>query len=360
MQLDRPRPTSLMEQMFNEACMVLDSINRLTYESYPIDYQSLPVQTKERICTLIVNTLDFSSRHKAFMDLSRLLEAVEGLALLMWNTVGTSVMISVEIMNMASRLTSNQDPPSSAFLAYLHNLMRVIRVFTLQPEIQNDIVNLGVIEAICGLLHHCQDHSIHNDLKSICLAVIVALFKNRNQCVVKHLLDQDTLGWCLKEIRSSQNELDVVAASMFASLIFDDIGLNYVCRTYERIRHITNYLSASFCNMATIPRPKLYRIIIQIFLRISDNSTGRMALKSCLPECIRNGTLVEYFSEDSRLFQLTSLLLHNVQKATEVTNSSKGFANINLHSFIGFNDGNAANYKPSYPTRANRDISTKQ
>ena len=92
-------------------------------------------------------------------------------------------------------------------------------------------------------------------------------------------------------------------------ILLDDVGLRYICATAERFFAVGRVLAAMVVSLAEQPSTRLLKHIIRCYLRLSDNprsssyypsyssslshfsfSRACEALKTCLPEMLRDGT----------------------------------------------------------------------
>lgn len=74
-----------------------------------------------------------------------------------------------------------------------------------------------------------------------------------------------------------------------------DTGLSYFCATPERFYAVSSVLS----NMVKDnPSPRLLKHIIRCYLRLSDHPKAKDALKTCLPDSLRDDTFSQLTNED--------------------------------------------------------------
>ena len=66
------------------------------------------------------------------------------------------------------------------------------------------------------------------------------------------------------------------------------VGLNYICATAERFFAVSAVLNAMVAALPEQPSTRLLKHIIRCYLRLSDNTRAREALRQCLPQLLRD------------------------------------------------------------------------
>ena len=66
------------------------------------------------------------------------------------------------------------------------------------------------------------------------------------------------------------------------------VGLNYICATAERFFAVSAVLNAMVAALPEQPSTRLLKHIIRCYLRLSDNTRAREALRQCLPALLRD------------------------------------------------------------------------
>lgn len=100
---------------------------------------------------------------------------------------------------------------------------------------------------------------------------------------------------------NSGSELSrTVATFIVQKILLDDLGLSYMCATYERFYAVSTVLSNMVAQLVEQPSQRLLKHIIRCYLRLSDNPRSREALRQCLPEPFRDGTFDSYLLKDDR------------------------------------------------------------
>ncbi|CAI0379403.1 unnamed protein product [Linum tenue] len=81
-----------------------------------------------------------------------------------------------------------------------------------------------------------------------------------------------------------------VATFIVQKILLDDVGLDYICTTAERFFAVGRVLGNMVTTLSEQPSPRLLKHIIRCYLRLSDNLKACDALRSCLPERLRDAT----------------------------------------------------------------------
>lgn len=135
-------------------------------------------------------------------------------------------------------------------------------------------------------------------LRLTSLGVIGALVKSDDQEVIKFLLSTEIVPICLRIMETGSELSKTVATFIVQKIIMVDTGLAYFCATPERFYAVSSVLS----NMVKdSPSPRLLKHIIRCYLRLSDHPKAKDALKTCLPDSLRDDTFSQLANEDSTM-----------------------------------------------------------
>eukprot|EP00002_Diphylleia_rotans_P000001 TRINITY_DN0_c0_g1_i1.p1 TRINITY_DN0_c0_g1~~TRINITY_DN0_c0_g1_i1.p1 ORF type:complete len:124 (+),score=13.10 TRINITY_DN0_c0_g1_i1:256-627(+) len=105
-----------------------------------------------------------------------------------------------------------------------------------------------------------------------------------------------------------------VATFIVQKILLDEQGLNYVCANYERFSVVTNVLRAMVDQLVTHPSARLLKHIIRCYLRLTDNMRARDALRTCLPDSLRDSTFANLFRDDTNTKRWLATLVANISE----------------------------------------------
>eukprot|EP00010_Vexillifera_abyssalis_P004874 CAMPEP_0201557608 /NCGR_PEP_ID=MMETSP0173_2-20130828/62796_1 /ASSEMBLY_ACC=CAM_ASM_000268 /TAXON_ID=218659 /ORGANISM="Vexillifera sp., Strain DIVA3 564/2" /LENGTH=139 /DNA_ID=CAMNT_0047970533 /DNA_START=451 /DNA_END=867 /DNA_ORIENTATION=+ len=100
-----------------------------------------------------------------------------------------------------------------------------------------------------------------------------------------------------------------VATFVVQKILLDDMGLEYICATYERFYAVTSVLNNMINALIEEPSQRLLRHIIRCYHRLSDNVRARKALRACIPEVIKDGSVGQLSEDDNTKQWLRRLLI---------------------------------------------------
>jgi len=103
-----------------------------------------------------------------------------------------------------------------------------------------------------------------------------------------------------------------VATFIIQKILLDDIGLNYICATYERFSTVSSVLSKMVIGLVERPSVRLLKHIVRCYLRLADNTRARDALRTCLPTQLRDPTFGEVLKDDLVTKRWLATLLINI------------------------------------------------
>jgi CCR4-NOT transcription complex subunit 9 len=128
-------------------------------------------------------------------------------------------------------------------------------------------------------------------LRLTSLGVIGALVKqNDNSDVINFLLSTEIIPLCLRIMETGSELSKTVAIFIVQKILLDDLGLAYICQTYERFYAVGTVLSNMVNQLVESQAVRLLKHVVRCYLRLSDNPRAREALRACLPEPLRDQT----------------------------------------------------------------------
>jgi CCR4-NOT transcription complex subunit 9 len=163
-------------------------------------------------------------------------------------------------------------------------------------------------------------------LRLTSLGVIGALVKNDSSDVINFLLTTEIIPLCLRIMETGSELSKTVAIFIVQKILLDDMGLQYICQTYERFYAVGTVLSNMVTQLVDQQTVRLLKHVVRCFLRLSDNARAREALRQCLPEPLRDATFSPVLRDDAATKRcLAQLLLALSDQAAEPTMSGASY-----------------------------------
>jgi CCR4-NOT transcription complex subunit 9 len=99
--------------------------------------------------------------------------------------------------------------------------------------------------------------------------------------------------------------------------------LQYICGTYDRFLAVAQVLSVMVNVLVEMQAVRLLKHVVRCYLRLSDhpkssrimiaaNVRAREALKSCLPDPLRNASFAQVLKDDTSTKRCLAQLLYNL------------------------------------------------
>ncbi|KAG5027298.1 hypothetical protein JHK86_023212 [Glycine max] len=314
--------------------------NALLELSKPLRYHADAVFTVMRfdvVCGELDGCLEaVSPKRELFQDLAPLL----------WNSFGTIAALLQEIVSIYPVLSPpNLTPAQSNRVC---NALALLQCVASHPDTRMLFLN-----GIVTFLIHLKDFELLSAhiplylypflnttsksrpfeyLRLTSLGVIGALVKVDDTEVISFLLSTEIIPLCLRTMEMG-SELSktvefsdslflvfgelmpshcLVATFIVQKILLDDVGLDYICTTAERFFAVGRVLGNMVAALAEQPSSRLLKHIIRCYLRLSDNPRACDALRSCLPDMLRDATFSTCLREDPTTRRWLQQLLHNV------------------------------------------------
>ncbi|XP_021950584.1 CCR4-NOT transcription complex subunit 9 [Folsomia candida] len=262
------------------------------------------------------------SRENALLELSKKREVVLDLAPMLWFSGGTMASLLQEIVAIYPYI----NPPT----LNAHQSNRVCNALALMQCVASHQETRGMfLQAHIPLflypfLHTTSKTRPFEYLRLTSLGVIGALVKNDEAEVINFLLTTEIIPLCLR-IMETGNELSkTVATFILQKILIDDQGLVYICQTYDRFSHVAMILGKMVLSLAKEPSARLLKHVVRCYLRLSDNSRAREALRQCLPDQLKDNTFAKCLKDDKSTKYWLSQLLKNVEASPPASAQSSG------------------------------------
>ncbi|ONI21278.1 hypothetical protein PRUPE_2G057500 [Prunus persica] len=176
------------------------------------------------------------------------------------------------------------------------NALALLQCVASHPDTRMLFLNAHIPLYLYPFLNTTSQSRPFEYLRLTSLGVIGALVKVDDTEVISFLLSTEIIPLCLRTMEMGSELAKTVATFIVQKILLDDVGLDYICTTAERIT----------CGS------RLLKHIIRCYLRLSDNARACDALRSCLPEALRDATFSGCLREDPTTRRWLQQLLHNV------------------------------------------------
>jgi CCR4-NOT transcription complex subunit 9 len=266
-------------------------------------------------------------REAALLDLSKKRESFPDLAPILWHSVGTTAALLQEIVSIYPLLS----PPGLNAHASnrVCNALALLQCVASHPETRTLFLNAHIPLYLYPFLNTVSKSRPFEYLRLTSLGVIGALVKVDDPEVVSFLLQTEIIPLCLRIMETGSELSKTVATFIVQKILLDDTGLSYICATAERFYAVSTVLSnmvAAEARQEKGPSARLVKHIVRCYLRISENPRAREALRSCLPEELRNETFKAALAADSSTVRWLQQLRANIAAGAAGSGAGAGSA----------------------------------
>jgi CCR4-NOT transcription complex subunit 9 len=245
------------------------------------------------------------------LELSKKREAVPDLAPLLWHSFGTIACLLQEIIAIYPLLSPPKlKAPASNRVC---NALALLQCVASHPETRSLFLEAHVPLYLYPFLNTTSKTRPFEYLRLTSLGVIGALVKLDDSEVVNFLLSTEIIPLCLRIMEAGSELSKTVATFIVQKILLDDMGLSYICATYERFYAVSTVLANMIDLLVEQPSHRLLKHIIRCYLRLADNPRSREALKQILPDPIRSGRFEPFLRDDIPTKRWLAQLLEAVQ-----------------------------------------------
>ncbi|CAM6102056.1 unnamed protein product [Calypogeia fissa] len=259
---------------------------------------------------LVLELIVPEQRENALLDLSKKREAFPDLAPILWHSCGTIAALLQEIVSIYPTLS----PPTLTAGASnrVCNALALLQCVASHQETRAHFLNAHIPLYLYPFLNTVSKTRPFEYLRLTSLGVIGALVKVDDTEVINFLLSTEIIPLCLRTMEMGSELSKTVATFIVQKILLDDVGLAYICATAERFFAVGAVLGNMVQILADTPSVRLLKHIIRCYLRLSDNPRACEALKTCLPDLLRDGTFSQCLREDLTTRRWLTQLLINV------------------------------------------------
>lgn len=249
-----------------------------------------------RLYQHVLDLTNTEKREMALLELSKKREDFPDLAPILWHSFGTISALLQEIVSIYPFLS----PPrlTAAISNRCCNALALLQCVASHPETRTLFLNSHLGLFLYPFLNTFCTFRQYEYLRLTSLGVIGALVKMDDPEVISFLLQTEIIPLCLRIMDNGLELSKTVATFIIQKILLDDMGLNYICATYERFSTVSSVLSKMIAGLVERPSPRLLKHIVRCYLRLSDNSRARDALRGCLPSQLRDKTFSNMLKDD--------------------------------------------------------------
>ncbi len=102
--------------------------------------------------------------------------------------------------------------------------------------------------------------------------------KNDSSDVINFLLTTEIIPLCLRIMETGSELSKTVAIFIVQKILLDDMGLAYICHTYERFYAVGTVLSNMVTQLVEQQTVRLLKHVVRCFLRCVSSSTSLLFL----------------------------------------------------------------------------------
>ncbi|KAL7533820.1 hypothetical protein ACHAXR_009718 [Thalassiosira sp. AJA248-18] len=264
---------------------------------------------------LVLQLVNHDQREGVLLELSKKRESFPDLAPILWHTVGTVAALLQEIVSIYPLLT----PPTLTAHASnrVCNALALLQCVASHPDTRGLFLNAHVPLYLYPFLNTQSKSRPFEYLRLTSLGVIGALVKMDDADVINFLLQTEIIPLCLRIMEAGSELSKTVATFIVQKILLDDVGLGYVCATAERFYAVSTVLNNMVGMLVHSPSVRLLKHIVRCYLRLSDNTRARDALRQALPTSLRDDTFGNALRDDMTVKKWLSQLLNVVGPPVE-------------------------------------------
>lgn len=244
------------------------------------------------------------------LELSKKRESFADLAPILWHSTGTVAALLQEIVSIYPLLT----PPTLTAHASnrVCNALALLQCVASHADTRQPFLAAQIPLYLYPFLNTQSKSRPFEYLRLTSLGVIGALVKVDDTEVISFLLSTEIIPLCLRIMETGSELSKTVATFIVQKILLEETGLNYVCATAERFYAVSTVLANMVQLLQVHPSVRLLKHVVRCYLRLADHPRAREALKTCLPNSLRDNTFGPHLHNDPTVQKWLSQLLGSV------------------------------------------------
>ena len=313
------------------------------------------------------------TRWEAIENLNKYIEKNKNIAIYLWYSRGTMAALVQEIIKAyeylsTSKLTKEKSDKIKYIIALFQNI-------SLHPETRKEYIESQLLVFLYPFLKCTNKSKLYEVIKVSTLSVIAALVKNNDSDIINFLIKTEIIPVILRIMEKGSELIRAVTCFIVQRIIVDINGLKYICELRERLLAIIYVLDTMLQNKVS---SRITKNILKIYLGLIENKDAKKALKTFLPEIIKDVNFKKSLDDSSKI-KVNKLLKaleedesgndikikklrNDLTNKTNNNNNTSTIQNINIIRKNNFdNMNNLTNYKNSlnYNNSSNNNDNNK-
>ena len=274
---------------------------------------------------LVLKLTNPDQREATLLEMSKKRENFPDLAPVLWNSFGTIAALLQEIISIYPMLSPPTLSPHAS--NRVCNALALLQCVAGHPDTKSKLMAANIPLYLYPFLNTASRHRPFEYLRLTSLGVIGALVKVDDTEVVSFLLETEIIPLCLRIMETGSELSKTVATFVVQKILLDEKGLSYICATAERFYAVSTVLSSMVAQYKVLypllerPSVRLLKHIVRCYLRLSENKTARDALKTSLPEALRDQSFSAVLRTEEVVQRWLTLLLNNINEGAGTSGS---------------------------------------
>jgi len=267
---------------------------------------------REKVYQWIVELCNADTRENALSELSSRRDIIHDLGPILWHSTGTIAALLFEIVCTYPYI----NPPSLSLeqVTRLCNALALLQSVGSHPGTRSLFLKAQIPLYLYPFLHNANKCRNFEHLRLTSLGVIGSLVKTEEQEVINFLLTTEIIPLCLRIMETGFELTKTLSTFILQKILMDDNGLSYICQTYDRFSHVALILGKMVLSLEREPSTRLLRHVVGCYVRLSENSRAREALKQCLPDQLKDiSTFTDCLNRDQTIAAWLLLLKNNLE-----------------------------------------------
>ncbi|XP_039690701.1 CCR4-NOT transcription complex subunit 9 [Medicago truncatula] len=259
---------------------------------------------------LVIELSNPDLRENALRVLSKKMTSFQELAPLLWNSFGTITILVQEIISIYPTLSSENLTPTQS--TRMCDVLALLMCVASHPTTKMSFLNANMHLYLYPFLQTTSELTQYEWLRLGSLGVIGALVKVNTKEVMSFLLPNEIIPLCLGCMENDKEPSKSVGTFIIQKMLLDNAGLAYVCDTAEQFFTVARVFDMMLSSLKNQHSPRLLKLIIRCYSRLSEHSRARDALTSCLPNMLKDFNFINCLYEDSTTWRCIKKLYENL------------------------------------------------
>eukprot|EP00388_Colpodella_angusta_P042099 GDKK01055223.1.p1 GENE.GDKK01055223.1~~GDKK01055223.1.p1 ORF type:complete len:284 (-),score=27.47 GDKK01055223.1:174-992(-) len=238
------------------------------------------------------------TREQAMQEITKIRDHEKDMGLYIWHSTGIMAILVQELVAVYPLL--NPLTLSMSASSRVSNALTLLQCVASHNDTRRRFLESQMVNFLLPFLNNNNHNKALECARLTALGVIGGLVKNDDSTAIESLLQMEIVPVCLRIMETGSELCKTLATFAIQKILSADKGLDYMCNPKypARFTAVATVLKAMVSKDNKELTSRLLRLILRCYVNFTHSKAAKDALKSCLPDELRDNTHVQLLDSD--------------------------------------------------------------